>query len=795
MYRYNCLLGKTSKAILSSRYYSVPKTNTRRLQEVSCCIRSKGRNGRLLSTISRASGRNRLYLGCAVAMCPLAVGSVTLISKYNDGFREVVEEIPGFKYIFRYALPPKMDGASLGHVLTTTHAEEEVQAEHAEQIPHVEKKDDDFVVINVLDAPSPSQIDFELGKEHTVKEEDEIIKTENDLLVTEEEEVQAQEIIEETANDLPVLTEEVQVQEVEGESIHKEHISLSVEKGGASLIDVEVGQKLESEIVGSEILESSVTPTEVKDEIPDELSKINIQQQIQILTAAYENLKIILDDTITTKTSAAGMLHGYITQFGQALLVPRGNLTYESIWDAISVLEHSVHESIDLVRAKETEVNSQVKNLKELICNIREYELSDIADKTEKLIVSSNESLYWVESEIELLTNKLNILLGFQRQLEGSPEKLQKYLNAFIPDFIKLLNSKEVDIQNLCNEDALLLLTLRRTELVYAEVQEKEAELNIQFEATLKKEGENIRKEATEHLNTVIEKLEADKNNELNEKVNDLERLHKHHLQKELEIQYEAHQQEICDANAKLESELTAQLKTELESMLDEQEGRHYHEIMNNLSYLRGIESKISDVLDVDMRSKKNQHLWAAVLALNIALNDISENGRTKELIPEISDILQCKDNDNILSTILSTVPKYAVSSGVIPENTLIQHFNDIKPVCMRVAMVKDEGASVFAYAFSYIKSLFVFSRFYQRHVLDEVDLESLGPYEILEKADYYIQQGDLEQAAKFISQLKGVPKKLCTNWLKEVRLLLETKQSMDLLMAYVIGSLIAGFE
>jgi len=331
--------------------------------------------------------------------------------------------------------------------------------------------------------------------------------------------------------------------------------------------------------------------------------------------------------------------------------------------------------------------------------------------------------------------------------------------------------------------------------LIYAEVQEKETKLNLQFEATLQKQEDNIRKEASEHLINTVEKFEADKNSELNEKIKELKTLHEHHLQEELKIQFKAHQQDIHDASEKLESELTAQYKTELELMLNEQEYRHNHEIMNNLSHLRGIESKIGDVLEVDRRSKKNQHLWAAVLALNIALNDISENGRTKELTPEISDILQCNDDHNILSTIISTIPKCAASSGVIPENTLLQHFNDIKPVCKRVAMVKDEGASMFAYAFSYIKSLFVISQFYHRHISDDIDPESLGPYEILEKADYYIQQGDLEQAAKFMSQLKGVPGKLCSNWLKEVRLLLETKQSASLLTTYVVGSLIAGFE
>jgi len=442
-----------------------------------------------------------------------------------------------------------------------------------------------------------------------------------------------------------------------------------------------------------------------------------------------------------------------------------------------------------------TEVDSQVKNMKELINVLRKYGTSEIADKAEDMIVSSNESLVYIESEIELLTKKKNLLLEFQRQLDKSPEQLQKHLHAFLPDLTKLVQLRQMDIRNLSDEDALLMLTLRRTELIYAEQQIKEKEQNLQFEATLREEVENTRIEADVHLKNVLEKLEVEKNDEIEEKVAELKQLHERYLNEELKIQYEAHQQAVVDASEKVKSEMAAHYKRELDLMLSEQEDRHYLEIMNNLSYLRGIESKMGDVLGIEEKLRENHNLWAAVNTLNTALNDILESGRTRNLSPEIANILQCTMNDDILTTIVSTIPQSASQLGVIPERALAQTFNDIKRVCMRVAAVKDTNASALAYAFSYIKSLFVYSRFYQRHIADECDLERLGAYEILEKADYYIQQGDLEQAAKFMSQLKGVPRNICDGWLKEVRLLLETKQSIKLLTAYVIGLYVHGLE
>merc|ERR1712080_220239 len=156
--------------------------------------------------------------------------------------------------------------------------------------------------------------------------------------------------------------------------------------------------------------------------------------------------------------------------------------------------------------------DSQVKNMKELINVLRKYGTSEIADKAEDMIVSSNESLVYIESEIELLTKKKNLLLEFQRQLDKSPEQLQKHLHAFLPDLTKLVQLRQMDIRNLSDEDALLMLTLRRTELIYAEQQIKEKEQNLQFEATLREEVENTRIEADVHLKNVLEKLEVEKN-------------------------------------------------------------------------------------------------------------------------------------------------------------------------------------------------------------------------------------------------------------------------------------------
>lgn len=142
----------------------------------------------------------------------------------------------------------------------------------------------------------------------------------------------------------------------------------------------------------------------------------------------------------------------------------------------------------------------------------------------------------------------------------------------------------------------------------------------------------------------------------------------------------------------------------------------------------------------------------------------------------------------------VNCIPEEAALFGVIPEKDLLNRFKRVKQECKKVAMVS-EGDSLGMYLLSYVKSLFVLNSWYANDIESRIDPEEATTYELLAKAEYFItQEGDLETAAKLMSQLKGVPRKLCGDWLNEVRLFLETKQTALLLQAYA-ASLTVGFE
>ena len=66
-----------------------------------------------------------------------------------------------------------------------------------------------------------------------------------------------------------------------------------------------------------------------------------------------------------------------------------------------------------------------------------------------------------------------------------------------------------------------------------------------------------------------------------------------------------------------------------------------------------------------------------------------------------------------------------------------------------------------------------------------QTDLESLNTFDIMWLARGCVERGDFEQAVKYMTLLKGEPKKVSSDWMSEARLLLETKQVCNALMSH----------
>ena len=65
------------------------------------------------------------------------------------------------------------------------------------------------------------------------------------------------------------------------------------------------------------------------------------------------------------------------------------------------------------------------------------------------------------------------------------------------------------------------------------------------------------------------------------------------------------------------------------------------------------------------------------------------------------------------------------------------------------------------------------------------LDLDSLSTFEIVSLARGSLERGDLEQAVKYMTLLKGMPRIVSRDWVKDARLILETQLACRALLAH----------
>ena len=201
----------------------------------------------------------------------------------------------------------------------------------------------------------------------------------------------------------------------------------------------------------------------------------------------------------------------------------------------------------------------------------------------------------------------------------------------------------------------------------------------------------------------------------------------------------------------------------------------------------------------MEFQANNARQLWLAVQSLNELIRskaeDVSVASQAAELIDIKANVEKIKTsapNNDFIQTIVKSLPAHALENGMWSEPDLKSRFYLLKRVCNQVALIDERGGSLFKYFISYLQSYFIMHTKIDTKRLEAanqvLDLDSLDltTFSLLDYAQYYIENGNVEYAVRLVQQLKGEPARLAKDWLKEAITLLEIKQASDLLTAYI---------
>ncbi|XP_076468715.1 MICOS complex subunit MIC60-1-like [Babylonia areolata] len=413
--------------------------------------------------------------------------------------------------------------------------------------------------------------------------------------------------------------------------------------------------------------------------------------------------------------------------------------------------------------------------------------------KKNKIITSAqeiynkvNNKMRTVYSEVQKSESDARVMAKYKDLIDQGRKQFAEELDSIMPD-VKLGNrTKKLTEEEL---NALIAHAHRRIEQLQRQLAEQMAMEAHRVEKALKQQQLEDAKLALQQVAAEAERLGeefiVEKDKWDIEARADFEK----ELRQQLARQAAAHSDHLQDVLQVQASELERQCEREIHTHLLRERQSFQTEVSGWIARLKGIETAVEARAESEKIARVAQDLWLSCIALNGAIRHGNEEGeeweqKRKPLRKEVEAVSDAGGKHPFVETLIQAIPEEALDQGVWSEDSLRERFPHVSTVCRRVAMLDDTGGTLFKYFISYAQSFFVFDSVYAKTEHDVVDLDKLDTFSILGHAEYWLEKGDLEQAVRFMNQLTGQPRRVAGDWVKEAKLLLETRQA-----AYAVTS------
>ncbi|KAH9052923.1 mitochondrial inner membrane protein Mitofilin [Lactarius deliciosus] len=231
--------------------------------------------------------------------------------------------------------------------------------------------------------------------------------------------------------------------------------------------------------------------------------------------------------------------------------------------------------------------------------------------------------------------------------------------------------------------------------------------------------------------------------------------------------------EEVIAQGIELQRRWIREIKVRIE---EERGGRlaKLDELAANLKRLERVALDNSTYLDENLRIHA---LWSALRAVHGAVDAPTRRPFRDEL--RVLRHAAATRDDAVAGAALDALDAgSAPDVGVEPLADLASWFaTSVAPAVSRVALVPDEGAGVLAHVASHVLSAFTFRR---QGLVPGDDVLS-----VLARAEYYLNEKDLENATRELNQLHGTAKTLLKDWLDAARRRLEVQQALEVVHAH----------
>lgn len=257
-------------------------------------------------------------------------------------------------------------------------------------------------------------------------------------------------------------------------------------------------------------------------------------------------------------------------------------------------------------------------------------------------------------------------------------------------------------------------------------------------------------------------------------------------IRKQLRVQTEIQSDHLRDSIKLKETEIERALRRELGNVLTEENTKYQLMLATLLGRMRGIQQGLQDFVKVDKSAQEAQDLW---IACQVLYRNIQSSTGMQPLANEINSIQKIAESDDLVNAVVKTLPSEVITRGVYPLRILRERFLKVEKVARTLAAVPEDGGSLPLYLLSWVQSNLMWSdsELITKEELEDLPTahEHLNNYDLLSRARFWVDRGDLTQALRYMNLLDGASKTVASEWMKEVRVYLECQQAATALITH----------
>lgn len=275
-------------------------------------------------------------------------------------------------------------------------------------------------------------------------------------------------------------------------------------------------------------------------------------------------------------------------------------------------------------------------------------------------------------------------------------------------------------------------------------------------------------KELIRRLESEMHEQEGRWKEEYEEERSKLQQHYEQRLRSEIAHAKDVNEQRLRNELLEQAVEMKRKFVAEVNDRVEEERNSRLGKLTDLSKTVDDLEKLTTGWTDVVDSNLKTQHLHVAVEAVRANL----ENSRTpKPFVRELAALKEIADADPVVDAAIASINPTAYQRGIPTSAQLIDRFRRVAGEVRKASLLPDE-AGVASHASSYVLSKLLFKK---RGLAVGDDVES-----ILTRTETFLEEGNLDEAAREMNGLTGWAKTLSRDWLGEARKVLEVQQALD---------------